>query len=423
VSLLDELSKPANLRLAWKALHKNPSSYGIDKVTIDQFRDNLEYELNELSEAIIKGKYKPQLLRGHPLEKGKSTSKESDKKDYRILKIPTVRDRVVQKAIEQLVDVPLDAKYKTKKNGVSFAYMKEGGVEKAAIQIRKYYEAGYGYVCVADIKKFFDKVDKKLLLEKIKDALPDDSLMPLIKKFLTIDVGNAAELKERTQKEYEYNPMLGIAQGSPLSPMFANVFLADLDQQVIKSKLKMVRYADDIVVLCKTSAEAEAAFHYIESELAKIRLELYPLLKPEEELPATGHEKHSKVQRYSGLLFLGLRFTSNKIYPSGTSYQNAIWTVRRATHNSKLTLVQKLLSVEARVQGWCSSYCFTDYLDEPTVKNDKLLEAELKTLLKQNGLIIVNKKPATTVLGIEPYKSRIIRLKEAHDNPPKKKKT
>jgi RNA-directed DNA polymerase len=419
VNLLDKLSDQANLRLAWKALHKNPPSFGIDQITINDFRDSLDHELENLSIAIKNGSYKPQELKGHPLEKGKSSTKASDKVEYRILKIPTVRDRVVQKAIEQLTMAHLDKAYNIAKNGVSFAYMKNGGVEKAALQVRKYYRDGYSYVYSADIRKFFDEVDNKLLLGKIKAALPDHSLMPLIETFLKIDINNIEEIKERTQLEYQYNPMVGIAQGSPLSPMFANVFLADLDKAVIDSKLKMVRYADDIVILTKTKDEAINAHKFITKELRSLKLTAHPLLV-EGELPKDGHEKHSTVHKYSGLLFLGLRFTGDKIYPSGTSYNNAIWTVRRAAYNRKLTFIKKLISIEARIQGWCSSYAFTDYLDDPTMKNDKLLEDILSKVLNKTGLSTKGKLTAMQALGIRGYKVRLSQLKTKRESAKKK---
>lgn len=410
MSLLNELADPKNLRNAWKALHKKPFSFGIDEVTIDDFRNNLEHELDELSAALSSGKYKPQELRGHPLEKGKARSRSADKKEYRILKIPTVRDRVVQKTIENLIIEHLDKLYKISKNGVSFAYMKSGGVEKAANQVRNYYKQGLGWVYRADIRKFFDEIDNKVLLKQVNAALPDKTLMPLIERFLEIDIRNVNEIEERTLVEYQYNPVVGIAQGSPLSPLFANVFLSKLDKNVKKKGLKMVRYADDIVILTKTKEEAIEAHNFIEAELKKIKLVVHPLLV-QGDLPEEGHEKHSVVRKYSGLLFLGLRFTSDKIYPSGDSYENAIWTVRRAAYNQKLSFIKKLISIEARVQGWCASYAFTDYLDEPTLKNDKLLEDVLTKALRKTGLKTTNRKTACMALGIEGYKTRLTRLK------------
>lgn len=417
-TLIQQLADDKNLREAWRKLKKRPASYGIDQVTIDEFRDNLETEIEELSISIRSGQYKPNKLRGHPLEKGKTNGRRLDKKEYRILKIPTIRDRVVQKSIELLIENDIDKLYKIRNNGVSLAYVKNGGVDKAALKIRDYYRCGYPWVYKADIRKFFDEIDVAVLLEKIKAALPDDTLMPLIEEFLKIDIANADEVQERTEKEYEYNPMVGVAQGSPLSPMFANVFLSEIDQATISKGMNMVRYADDIVIMCRTKQDAINAHTFITVELSKIGLTTHDLLV-QGDLPKDGHEKHSQVQKYSGLLFLGLRFAGDKIYPSGESFDNAIWTVRRAARNQKLPFVKKLVSIDARVQGWCASYAFADYLDQPVIKNDKLLEDTLVKMLGETGLSVQKKKTAMLALGIEGYKTRLTRLKNEAKNPEK----
>jgi len=410
VSLLEKLSDQKVLKGAWLKLHKNPSSYGIDEITIDEFRDNLERELSKLSIQIKSGNYSPKELRGHPLEKGKNKASDADKKQYRLLKIPTVRDRVVQKAIEMLVYEYLDAYYGLTNNGVSYAYVKEGSVESAVKKIQAYHKEGCFWVYSSDIISFFDQVEKKLLLSKISCALPDDSLLEIIELFLNIDVNNKKEIEERTREEYKYNPTVGVAQGSPLSPLFANVYLADLDKSATSSSIRMVRYADDIVIMCKSKSEAESAHVFLESELNKIGLSIHSILV-QGDLPVDGHEKHSKVQKYSSLTFLGLSFRGDKVYPSGKSYQNAIFTVRRAAQNRKLTFTQKLISINLRVQGWCSAYSFADMIQDSVKKNDKLLEDILTKMLRQHNLKTTHKITASDALGINGYKSRIDRLK------------
>jgi len=413
-TLFDQLSDERTLREAWRKIHKNPRSSGIDQITIDEFRDKLETELYEIVDMLHSGKYKPQLLKAHPLEKGKNHSVESDNKEYRILKIPTVRDRVVQKAIEQLIEPILSKKYNLY-NKVSFAYMEGGSVEKAALQIRDYYTEGNAWVYKSDIKKFFDKINKKAILEMIRDALPDDSLMVLIEKFLTIDIKNSQELVERTQQEYSYNPLVGVAQGSPLSPLFANVYLSSLDQLAIDSKLNMVRYADDLVVLTKTKEGASAAHNTIEKHLKSLQLEVHPLEVYGENV-SSGHEKHSTVSKYSGLIFLGLNFKGSKIFPSGDSYVNAIWTVRRAANNKTLPFVKKLISIEARVQGWCSAYAFTDFQEQQVNKLNKQFEDVMQKVLRKSDLMAIHNKSALEALQLPTYKNRLNSIKDKRKN-------
>lgn len=409
-NLFDQISDEQNLRFAWKKIHKNPRSSGIDQVTIDMFRDRLETELAELSTSLKIGKYKPKLLKGHPLEKGKNHAREADKIDYRILKIPTVRDRVVQKSIQIAIEPYLSKVYKLY-NPVSFAYVEGGSVEKAALQVKKYHEAGSEWVYKTDIKKFFDKIDKKNLLELIETALPDDSLMPLIEKYLTIDIKNSKELVEITKEAYKYDPLAGVAQGSALSPMFANVYLSSLDQLAINEKFNMVRYADDLVVLTNTKDEAVSVHTVIGDHIKELKLSLHPI-KIYPDLPLKGHDKHSTVAKYNNLMFLGLRFQNSKIFPSGDSYGSAIFTVRRAANNKTLKFIQKLISIEARVQGWCSAYAFTDFQEQPVQKLDKQLEDVMQKVLRKSDLKAIHKKSALESLQMNGYKHRLNSIKD-----------
>lgn len=414
MTLYEQLANTSNLRHAWRLIHKRPQSAGVDEVSISDFRDRLETELDKLRDNLQSKKYRPKRLKGHPLEKGKNTARITDSKEYRILKIPTVRDRVVQKSIEQLIGNELEKKYELN-NGVSFAYIKGGSVEKAALKVREYYSQGNGWYYKADIKGFFDNINKDELLKMIRAALPDETLMPLIEDFLKIDIANAKDLQKVTKKRYEYDPLVGVAQGSPLSPLFANVFLSSLDQLAKKKKLNMVRYADDLVVLTKDKDSAIAAHDIIDAHLKELDLELHELLV-KGDLPKKGHIKHSIVSTYSGMSFLGLMFKGSKIYPSGKSFDNAIWTVRRAANNKSLPLVKKLISIEARIQGWCSAYAFTDYKKESIDRIDKLLEDVMSKVLRKSDLKQIHGKTALQALGMATYQSRLDSIREKRAN-------
>lgn len=136
---------------------------------------------------------------------------------------------------------------------------------------------------------------------------------------------------------------------------------------------------------------------------------------------ASGHEKHSTVGKYSGLLFLGLRFMGEKIYPSGDSYVNAIWTVRRAANNRGLSLIRKLQSIEARIQGWCSAYAFTDFQEQQVAKLDKQLEDVMQKVLRKSDLQVIHKKTALEALQIETYKRRLNSINDKRNDKKAKK--
>jgi len=157
VSYYENICNKANLKAAWKKLQKRPSSVGIDEVTIADFRVDLDENLQKLSDSLKARKHKPVKLKPHLLAKPEG--------GYRVLRIPAVKDRIVQRAILNEVSEPLDKLYDINKNGVSFAYVDSGGVQAAATQIIKLWKQGYCFAYKADIEKFFDNINKDVLLK------------------------------------------------------------------------------------------------------------------------------------------------------------------------------------------------------------------------------------------------------------------
>jgi hypothetical protein len=332
---------------------------------------------------------------------------------YRLLKIPAVKDRVVQKAIVNLISDPLEKEYSINSNGVSFAYVRNGSVENAAIKIREYYLAGYKFVYKADIEKFFDNINKELLIKKISKAIPKEhELIKLIETFLDNDVENIKQIVDKAPQLFSPNPVVGIAQGSPLSPLFANVYLADFDKLIISKNMKMVRYADDLVIMAKTISDAEQAHKIVKSELTNIGLNVHEL-KVQGQLPAVGQSKpkYSEVTRYQDLQFLGLTFKSAKIFPTGRSYQNAVKSIRSTAYDSGLAFNKKLAALEARINGWCSAYSFADHEPQKLNHNDAQLDQVLRTMLKKHGLLVKRGMSPHRALGLHNYTSQMVILK------------
>jgi len=398
--MYDQLCSRECLLSAWKSLQKRPQSLGFDNVTIQDFKNDLSTNIDNLSDSLKAKNYEPIKLLPHLLNKPEG--------GYRLLRIPAVKDRVVQKALVNLISEPLDKVYEINNNGVSFAYVKNGSVEKAAIQIRDYWLEGYKYVYKADIKKFFDNINKQILMEKIVRALPREKDMhTLIHTFLNNDVENIKQIVDKAPHLFSPNPLIGIAQGSPLSPLFANVYLAEFDQRVKNAGFKMVRYADDLVILAKSVEAAESAHNFVKEELKELGLKVHEL-KVKGQLPAVGQSKpkYSEVTRYQDLQFLGLTFKSAKIFPTGRSYQNAIKSVRSAAYDTGLAFNKKLYAVEARINGWCSAYSFAEHEAQKLGHNDKLLSQVLRIMLKKHGLLVKKGVSPHKALGINNYTSQ-----------------
>ena len=252
--LLKKLSSEDYLRKAWDSLEKRPESYGLDNITIADFKKSLATHLQETSTLLASNRYKYYPLRLYMKDKGGG--------NYRPIKIPTVRDRVVQRAIADLIGPALNKKYNIL-NDSSFAYIKDESIRTAAEKLLEWQIKGYRYVCKADIIKFFDRIDKPLLIEKIGAALPKGSdILPLIESALANDIDSSeyAGYKSKTGKAYAPDLIAGIAQGSPLSPLFANVYLADFDCAITKAGIDPgcpLVHAE----LCTAARNVAAQFH------------------------------------------------------------------------------------------------------------------------------------------------------------------
>ena len=392
--LINKLASENCLKKAWDNLEKRPYSHGFDDITIAQFKDNLSNYISETVSLLGSGKYSFYPLRLYLKDKGGG--------DYRQIKIPTIRDRVVQRAVANLIAPYLEKKYNLD-NDISFAYVRHKSIEKAAIRILKLREEGYRYVCKADIIKFFDNIDRKILIGKIEAALPDKSLVPLIKAALDNDIANTDYYEQKTGESYVPNSLAGVAQGCPLSPLFANVFLADFDK-VLKAKgYKVVRYADDFVIMTKSRDEAKNGFYLAKKELEKIKLSLYELKDDITVELWKKNAKYSHVRSCQQLEFLGLRFESGKVYPAGSAYKNAMKSIRLLAYDNRVGFAKKLEGINARIQGWCSSYSFTELEGKKIASVDTSLEDVLTRMLKHHSLAKTSRQSTANILGLKTF--------------------
>jgi RNA-directed DNA polymerase len=397
VNLLAEISKRDTLVKAWKGLTKRPFSYGLDEITIESFRYGLDGHLEEIQKQLHYGSYKFYALRLYL----------SAKKDggYRPIKIPSVRDRVVQKAIADTIFLHLDKKYDLA-NKASYAYLPGKKIQDASSEILKWRAEGYKYVCKADIKKFFENINKDALLKLVFDALPDNSLNTIIEAAVRNDIesGDYMYYERMTGKSFVYDQIAGIAQGSPLSPMFANLYLWSFDKYMNDKGFIMIRYADDMLFLCKTMPDAEAQYRLADSFLRKIGLELYPLRSdiPGELWKKDG--KYSYVRTLENLEFLGLRFSSGKVYPANSAYKKVMKEIRGVAYSTSVSLVKKMNSINSRIQGWSSAFSYTTEEGLRLDALDTKLEDVLTRTLKIHGLKKVDNRATIKIFGFPSFK-------------------
>ncbi len=257
---------------------------GVDGQSCESFEDRLLVETRLLGEQIRDQTYRPQAVRRVQIPKAGKPN------ETRPLGIPTVRDRVVQKAILNVIEPILDHQFHDR----SFGFRHGRGAHDALRIVEQKLQEGYVYVVDADLKGYFDTIPKDRLMVLIKEHISDSRLLKLLQLFL--DQSIMEELRAWT-------PVAGVPQGAVLSPVLSNLYLNPLDHKMADAGFEMVRYADDFVVLCRSELEAQAAMDTIRSWVEQAGLTLHPT--------------KTKIvdSRTESFAFLGYSFRGDRIYP------------------------------------------------------------------------------------------------------------
>ncbi len=250
------------LRMAWRQLNKKAIA-GIDQVTAQEYGESLEANLDDLIDRLKRNGYRAKLVKRKLIPKGNGKT--------RALGIPTLEDKLLQKAVSLI----LEAIYEPTFRECSYGY-RPGRNSKMAIKgLRDELNFGdYSYVVEADIKSFFDRLDHELLVQMLEKRVNDRKLVRLIRKWL-----NAGILDTDNKV---INPVTGTPQGGIVSPCLANVYLhygldlwvEDVVRRQIKGKIKYVRYADDFVCAFTLKEDAERFHRNLAKRLAKVHLEV-----------------------------------------------------------------------------------------------------------------------------------------------------
>jgi CRISPR-associated protein Cas1 len=240
------LSGP-NLRAAFAAVAANDGCAGVDGETPDAFGADLEPRLAELRRAVLEGRYRPGPLLRLEIPK--------DSGGRRRLAIPTVRDRVLQTAFLNALRPLLEPTFEP----CSYAYRPGRSIGQALRAVDRLRNQGYGWLLDGDIENFFDNLNHARLCRMLAPHLRDPRSLALVRGWLA-----------------GFGPARGVAQGSPLSPLLANLYLDPFDEALQRGPYRPIRYSDDFVVLCRSWEEALVAHERVEALLRDLDLRLAP---------------------------------------------------------------------------------------------------------------------------------------------------
>jgi RNA-directed DNA polymerase len=350
-SLIDKVYAPRTLAAAWRQVKARAGAGGVDRQTVEQFDAHAERHLPHLSEALRTGTYAPQLVRRCWIEKLGSVEK-------RPLGIPTVRDRVVQTALRLVLEPILEREFLP----ASYGFRPGRGCRDALREVQRLLDAGATWVVDADIKSYFDTIPHAALLAEVRTRIADGRVLELLEAYLTQGVLDGLE---------QWTPEAGTPQGAVISPLLANLYLHPVDQALAAAGCQVVRYADDLVILCHSEADAQRALYLLTQLLTDRGLRLHP-------------EKTGIVDatQPGGVDFLGYHFEQGQRWPRKKSLHKLKEAVRRRTRRTRgVSLLVIVADLHPILRGWFGYFQHSHPITFPPL--DAWVRMRLRSLLRK----------------------------------------
>ena len=319
--LFDNVISERNLFAAFQQVASNRGSAGVDHITVSDFERALPESLWEVADQLKHGGYRPQSIRRVHIPKPGTN-------ETRPLGIPTVRDRMVQAAVVNVIEPIFERDFADQ----SYGFRPGRGCKDALCRVDELIQAGHVYVVDADLKGYFDTIPHDRLLSRLKEKIADGSVLSLIETFLKAKILDGPE---------ELTPSMGAPQGAVLSPLLSNIYLDPLDHMMAQTGLEMVRYAGDFVILCQTAEEAAHALALVEAWVTENELQLHPT-------------KTKVVDvRTEGFDFLGYHFRGWRYRPRKQSVTKLKTKIRHKTPRTNGNSLPAIIAdLNRMLRGW-----------------------------------------------------------------------
>lgn len=321
-SLIDKVWAAATLELAWTKVLANRGAAGVDGQSLEKFAARSEIYLSELSTALKDGSYRPQPVRRVDIPKDDGGS--------RPLGIPAVKDRIVQTATKLVIEPIFEASFV---DG-SYGFRPGRSCHDALREVDRLLGEGATFVVDADLQGYFDSIPHGRLMERVEERISDGRLLGLLRGWLEADILRGTE---------RWTPTMGAPQGAVISPLLANIYLHPLDERMAALGYRMMRYADDFVVLCHSREEAAAALAEIRRWVEDNGLVLHP---------DKTHVGDCR-QPGEGFDFLGYRFEAGRRWVRKKSLKRFRDSIRERTGRSRGDSLARIVAeLNPMLKGW-----------------------------------------------------------------------
>lgn len=351
-SLMDKVDQENTLVLAWEKVESNAGSSGVDKMTIGCFAKDCMRRLLAIKEQLRLGTYQPSPVKRSWIDKLGTNEK-------RPLGIPTVADRIVQTALRMVIEPIFEHRFAEH----SYGFRPGRGCKDALRQVQHLLDEEHTWIVDADLKSYFDTIPHEQLMKRVEERIADGQVLGLVERYLKQGVMDGLS----TYQAGEY----GTPQGAVISPLLANVYLNPLDHLMAKLGYKMVRYADDFVILCQSEEEAKSALAQVQTWVEENGLVLHP-------------EKTRLIDasQKGGFDFLGYHFERGRRWPRKKSMEKLKESIRQLTpRTSGVGLTQSIEKLNTKLRGWYEYFKHSHHTTFPSV--DGYVRGRLRSIQRK----------------------------------------
>jgi RNA-directed DNA polymerase len=321
-SLIDKVYRPQTLKAAWHKVKGNAGAAGVDGQSVKQFGWRAESYLAELEQALKAEEYQPEPIKRVEIPKAGGK--------MRPLGIPAVKDRIVQTALKLVIEPIFEREFEES----SYGFRPQRSAKDALREVDELIRQGYTHVVDVDLESFFDTIPHASLMRQIEERISDGRVLELIGLFLSQDIIHGMK---------RWTPTGGTPQGAVISPLLANIYLHPLDRQMKQQGYRMVRYADDFVVLCRTAQPAQAVLEEVKSWVEQNGLSLN----------ADKTHVGDCRQAGQGFEFLGYRFEAGQRWVRPKSFKALRECIRVKTQRTRGDSLAKIIEdLNPMLRGW-----------------------------------------------------------------------